>query len=56
MLPNAFIAPHRPKGGRPRLQDRACLTGISCSAVGFLGGCCRRNWTAKAWPAGGGCV
>ena len=25
LLPSA---PHRPKGGRPRLRDRACLTGI----------------------------
>jgi hypothetical protein len=35
----------KPKGGRPRLPDRARLAGIiSCYAVAFLGKCCLRNW------------
>jgi transposase len=35
MLPHA---PRRPKGGRPRLPDRACLTGILAQLHIYLAG------------------
>jgi transposase len=39
------VAKAKPKGGRPRLADRACLTALfSSCAVGFLGRCCRKKW------------
>ncbi len=41
------VPPPRPNGGRPRVPDRASLTGIlSCYAAGFRGRCCRRSWAA----------
>ena len=37
----------KPRGGRPRLTDRACLAGIIlCSEAVFPGGCCRKDWVA----------
>jgi hypothetical protein len=38
-----------PRGGRPRLTDRACLAGR---------GCCRKDWVCGSGmlPAGGGCA
>lgn len=45
------LAPNRPKGGSPRLLDRACLTGtlfmlrsgIAFTTTHFLGLCCGTN-------------
>ena len=50
--------PPKPKGGRPRVPDRAALGGIVfVLRTGCPGGCCRRNWAAAAArPAGGGCA
>jgi len=52
LLPNALwnliqpllpSSPRRPKGGRPRLPDRACLTGILFAGIDFRRGG-QRDW------------
>ncbi len=56
--PCGLAEPPRPKGGRPRCEDRAALVGLVFGARAWAspGRCFRASWAVWACPAGGGCA